>query len=162
ICDGWALGNLLRELGESYSSERAQVRLQVGAPVQFREYLRRLSAADGDVGRRTREYWKNEFREPFARLELPTDRPRPAQRTYRGSQFTFEIDASLTGALERAGAKQGCTLFATLLSAYSLLLQRFSGQHDVVVAFAAAAHSLVGAGDMIGHTINFLPLRIRI
>ena len=61
--------------------------------------------------------------------------------------------------MRKAGARQGCTLFATLLTAFDVLLHRLSGQDDVVVGVPAAGQSSWGREDVVGHCVNFLPVR---
>ena len=59
----------------------------------------------------------------------------------------------------KAGARRGCTLFATLLAAFDILLHRLSGQDDVVVGVPSAGQSSWGRDDLVGHCVNFLPVR---
>ena len=49
-------------------------------------------------------------------LELPTDRPRPAQQSFNGATLSFRIDAELTLALKQLSKRSGTTLFMTLLT----------------------------------------------
>ena len=61
--------------------------------------------------------------------------------------------------IKRFGAEQGCTLFATLLAGFKALLHRLTGQNDIVVGIPAAGQAMVGAESLVGHCVNFLPLR---
>ncbi len=69
-------------------------------------------------------FWLERFREPVAPLELPTDRPRPPLKSYRGATRTIRLDARRTAPSSRAGAKTGSTLFVTLLGAFQVLVGR--------------------------------------
>jgi len=50
-------------------------------------------------------------------------------------------------------------MFSALLSAYTALLARLSGQKDFVIGMHSAGHSMVDGRDLVGHCINLLPLR---
>ena len=94
-------------------------------------------------------------------LDLPVDRPRPAVRGYAGATFRTLIDAETYRQIKQMGSKKGCTLFATLLAGFQTLLHRLSNQNDVVVGVPTAGQSLLEDGTLVGHCVNFLPLRTR-
>ena len=48
-------------------------------------------------------YWKSRFAEPVAVLDLPTDRPRPALKSFNGSMERVMLDAAFL--LRRAKVK---------------------------------------------------------
>jgi non-ribosomal peptide synthetase component F len=104
-------------------------------------------------------YWLNQFAQPPEPLALPLDRPRPALKSFRGDTLRGTIEASLYERVKQAAARNGCTLFAVLLTAYQLLLARLSGQTDIVAGIPTAGQSLHGEGPLVGHCVNFLPLR---
>ena len=55
-------------------------------------------------------------------LELPTDRPRPAVQSYRGSTINHLLSPELTAQLQQLSQREGATLFMTLLAAWQTLL----------------------------------------
>ena len=50
-------------------------------------------------------------------------------------------------------------MFMTVLASFKLLLHRLSSQHDIVVGVPAVSPLALGNNHIVGHTINFLPLR---
>ena len=50
-------------------------------------------------------------------------------------------------------------MFVTLLAGYQALLHRLSNQNDIVVGIPTAGQSLLDDGNLVGHCVNFLPLR---
>ena len=54
---------------------------------------------------------------------------------------------------------QGCSLFVTLLAAFEALMGRLAGVEEVVVAVPTAGQSLVEDKVLVGHCVNFLPIR---
>lgn len=83
-------------------------------------------------------YWKQQLAGAPPLLSLPTDRPRPAEQTFRGSAQSFVISQELTEALNLLSKQEGVTLFMTLLAALNTLLYRYTGTEDIVVGSAMA------------------------
>ena len=104
-------------------------------------------------------YWAAQFANPPRPIDLPTDRPRPAMKSYAGTTAGRRIDAELYRAVKAAGAKQGCSLFVTLLAAFEALMGRLAGDEELVVAVPTAGQSLVEDQALVGHCVNFLPIR---
>ena len=153
VCDGWSANLLLEEIATAYRAGAASLR-----PVlPFADYAQQLRT--DARGRASLDYWRQVFAELPAPLELPTDRPRGAMRSFRGGTRTAFIHAELYRAVKAAGAKRRRTLFATLFAAFQVLLHRLSNQRDIVVGVPAAGQSLLEGVDLVGHCVNFLPIR---
>ena len=118
-------------------------------------------AARSGAAAATESYWLRQFREPVRALELPTDRPRPALRSYSGASRCRRIDAALYRAIKKGGARSGITLFVTLLGAFQALIGRLCDQSEVVVGVPTAGQSLLDEDILVGHCVNFLPIRAR-
>src|SRR5690606_31247723 len=93
-------------------------------------------------------------------LELPTDRPRPAQQDLRGAAVELELEASVTRGLVELSQRHGTTLFMTLLGGWAALLSRFSGQTDVVIGTPTANRGRAELEGLIGFFVNTLALRL--
>jgi len=113
----------------------------------------------GRKARRPNNSGWNNFANLFPLLDLPTDRPRPAVREFNGATYRTRIGAEAYTSLKKLGAKQKCTLFVTLLSGFQILLGRLSGQDDIVVGIPTAGQSLLEDTILVGHCVNFIPLR---
>ena len=61
--------------------------------------------------------------------------------------------------MKAAGAMHGCSLFVTLLAAFEALMGRLAGVEELVVAVPTAGQSLVEDKALVGHCVNFLPIR---
>jgi hypothetical protein len=90
VSDGWSMEILSREMGTLYRAYRdgeesplEELAIQYADfAVWQREWLR------GEVLERELEYWRGRLA-GIEVLELPSDRPRPAARSYRGSTRSF-------------------------------------------------------------------------
>lgn len=163
VCDGWSTNVLLDELAKLYNAlNKGFTGAELPKAVSFAAYAR--SQADffnSPEGAENERFWLEQFRETPPSLELPTDRPRPAVKEFRGATYRKKIAAESYNSLKRMGARQKCTLFVTLLAGLQVLLSRLTGQDDIVVGIPSAGQSLVEEGVLVGHCVNFLPLRGR-
>ena len=162
VCDGWSTNVLLDELSKVYNEKATGKYEELPKVVHFSEYAtaetrRRNSTEAADV----EKYWLAQFTDVPAPLDLPLDRPRPMVKGYAGATYRTKIDAEAYRKIKQLGSKKGCTLFVTLLAGFNALLHRLSNQQDIVVGIPAAGQSLIEDGSLVGHCVNFLPLRAR-
>ncbi|KRE12733.1 hypothetical protein ASE66_19735 [Bosea sp. Root483D1] len=153
VCDGWSTNILLDEIATAYRSGVGAL----PAAMPFADY-----AAETRQGPRTEDaaaYWARMFAELPAPLELPTDRPRQAPRSFNGGTRTSFIEAELYRQVKAAGAQRRRTLFATLFTSFQVLLLRLSGQRDLVIGVPSAGQSQLEGPSPVGHCVNFLPIR---
>ncbi|MCI0467551.1 MAG: amino acid adenylation domain-containing protein [Beijerinckiaceae bacterium] len=155
VCDGWSMNILLEELGALYSARLTGASVKLAEVHSFASY----AAEHGALEPEAEAYWLRQFAELPEPLALPLDRPRPLVKSFRGDTLRETIEASLCERVRQAAARNGCTLFAVLLTAYQLLLARLSGQTDIVAGIPTAGQSLHGEGPLVGHCVNFLPIR---
>lgn len=160
VCDGWSTNILLDELSRVYASRCTGVACDLPEPTRFSRYA--LSQAEwlrSSEREEVEAWWMKQFAVPVTPLELPTDHSRASLKSFAGDTARLTISADDYQTIKRFGARQGCTLFATLLSAFKILLHRLSGQSDIVVGIPTAGQSLVAGETLVGHCVNFLPIR---
>ena len=162
VSDGWSIGVLNRELSALYAAfHEGRVDPLPEMAIQYADYAvwqrRWLSEA---VLAEQGDYWRRTLAGGPTVLNLPTDRPRPAQQDHAGSTVPVEFDERLMGALKALSLRRGATLFMTLLAGWAALLSRLSGQDDVVIGAAAANRGRVEIEPLIGFFVNSLALRL--
>jgi amino acid adenylation domain-containing protein len=160
ICDGWSFNIILEELGERYSAI-VDNRLTILQPARsYRSFALSLADAISQQSRaESANYWENEFLSIPETLEMPTDRPRPAQRSFAGATFTSDVSPELTASVRQAGAKLGCTLFTTLLGTWQVLLSRLTDNPDIVTLIPYAGNASIEGATLVGHCVYLLPIR---
>ncbi len=164
VSDGWSSGVLVRELAALYSA-RATGTLPALAPlpVQYADYAAwQRSWLQGDVLQRQLDYWRHQLSGAPQALELPTDRPRPAVQSHRGSSLSSRLSRQLSDSLKALAQHEGATPFMLLLAAFQLLLSRYSGQDDIVVGSPIAGRTHAQTEGLIGFFVNTLVLRSRL
>ena len=158
VCDGWSWWVIVREPGAAYSGHPDALDGQDFADYALAEALRPAGAQF----REDERYWLSRFADGTPVLELPTDRPRPARRSFASLREDHVLDADLVAAIRRLGARRGASLFATLLGSFAALVGRLAGQDDVVVGIPAAGQAVDGHEHLVGHAVNLLPLRFQL
>lgn len=159
VCDGWSLGMIVEELSLSYNAFLAGRLPMLPPPLPFGDHaraLQNLQAADAT----DRDYWVSLFEKRPPALELPLDRPRPAFKSFPGAMETLVVDGKRFARLKKAAPALGGTVFTTLLAVFATLLHRLSGQDDIVIGVPSAGQTLAGCNELVGHCLNFLPLRL--
>ncbi len=160
--DGWSLAVLMRELAVLYSAGvRGAPAPLPPLPIQYSDFAawqREHLAGAAAAARLAR--WQTRLAGAPALIELPTDRPRGAARSFHGATLHLRLDGALVGRLAALGAAAGATPFMTLLAAFAVLLARHSGQYDLVVAAPSAGRPRRALEPLIGYFTNTLPLRI--
>jgi amino acid adenylation domain-containing protein len=159
ICDGWSINVIVSELAELYTALVDGREAALPPVLAFSDYARAQAHRDPAAIAATERYWMDQFTVRPAALELPTDRPRPAVKSFNGASLCRRIDAKLYQAVKKAGARQGSTLFVTLLAGCQALMGRLADQNEVVVGVPTAGQSLLDDQVLVGHCVNFLPLR---
>jgi amino acid adenylation domain-containing protein len=163
VCDGWSAVILVRDLGALYAAERHGVEARLPAPARYEDYVTaRAAGAPSETARAALDWWASRFVDAAPALDLPLDRPRPTAKSYRGCQIVSRLDFDLCGEIRKIGAKNGSTLFATFLAAFEVLLHRLTAQTDFVVGIPVAGQASIDEGDLVGHCVNTLPLRVSI
>jgi len=159
VCDGWSINVIINELAEIYRAAVTGQPATLPDALRFSEYTLREAAANAERAT-TEAYWLGKFERLPMPLDLPTDRPRAATKSFSGSSRSRRIDRELYQALKTVGARQECTLFVTLLAAFETLMGRLADQSEVVIGVPTAGQSLIDdEAPLVGHCVNFLPIR---
>ncbi|MET9265068.1 non-ribosomal peptide synthase/polyketide synthase [Amycolatopsis sp. NPDC004079] len=150
VTDGRSIAVLTDELLDLYSGKTLPP-----LPLGYQDYTRwRLASERLDqLG-----YWR-ETLDGLEPLALPTDRPRPPQRTTEGAVHRHDLPADLVRRVAEAGRARGATLFMTLTAAIQTVLAAYSGQRDVAVGTAVSGRDRAELEPLTGFFVNTLVLR---
>lgn len=163
VADGWSFNVLIENLSDCYNAFKAGLGNPLTPSASFANYaLSRAERESGNGPDAHLDYWISQYPDVVPVLNLPTDRPFPAHRTFEGATLHESIESDLIKKLRKAGALSGATLYATTLSAFQMLLNQLTGQSDMVIGIPAAGQSSQGLEDLVGHCVNFLPLRAKV
>ncbi len=156
VCDGWSFGLIAEELAALYSATCRGMEPELPTVLSMREYSTGLTPLPAE----DEEWWLAQFRSPAPSLAIPTDSPRTAQRGFLASTESIDLPSALCDGLRKAAAAKRSTIFSALLGGFYALLHRLSGQRDIVVGIASAGQATLNETTLVGHCVNFLPLRL--
>ena len=159
VCDGWSINVIVGEIAACYAARREARPHGLPASLPFSRYARDQARRTASAVAETDAFWQQSFATPVQPLELPADRPRPAIKSFRGATERRRIGPELYNAAKRLGAANGCTLFVTLLATFQALVGRLADTGEVVVGVPSAGQSALEDEVLVGHCVNFLPLR---
>lgn len=161
VSDGWSISIFLKELATLYEAFRS------GRPSPFPDLktqyadfsLWQRDHVNGEDGTKQRSYWRQKLQGLPSSLSLPTDRPRSTTRALRGAMESIVLPARLREDLRCLGREHEATLFMVLLSAFNILMFRYTNQTDFAVGSPIANRRHSETEGLIGAFINTLVLR---
>lgn len=155
ISDGVSMDILTGEFFALYAGkELPQLRIQYRDYTLWQERLFREG-----VLKKQEDYWMETYRGEIPELDLPTDYKRPDVMNYRGSRIYFKMGTELYKKIRSFAIETETTLYMLLLSAYNLLLSKYTGKEDVIVASPIAGRQHADLENIIGMFVNMLPMR---
>lgn len=161
ISDGWSMGILINEIGKIYTAiTQEQEQPLPPLSIQYADFtVWQKEYLTGEILEKQTNYWKEKLAGIPPLLEIPTDKPRPAKQTFKGSREKFQLDRNLTEKLKRLSQKYETTLFMTLLGGLAVFLYRYSQQTDVVIGSPIANRNRAEIENLIGFFVNTLVFR---
>ncbi|WP_053002644.1 non-ribosomal peptide synthetase, partial [Kordia jejudonensis] len=158
--DGWSLPIVISELETYYQHLRDKTPVNLPPlPIQYTDYsIWQRNYLSGTILEEKLAYWKEKLQNAPV-LNLPTDYVRPAVKSTEGALHRFKIDATTTAKLNKITNTNGATLFMTLLSAYKILLYRYTQQTDITVGTPIANREQEEIAGLVGFFINTIVLR---
>ncbi|WP_308248560.1 non-ribosomal peptide synthase/polyketide synthase [Nocardia sp. MH4] len=167
--DGFSLGPLAADLMTAYAARRDGTAPDwAPLPVQYADYAlwqdeNLGDASDPDsLAHAQLAFWRRGLAGLPEQLELPTDRQRPAESSFRGGVHRFQIDSDLHSELRELARKHEATLFSTVHAALAVLLARLSGGSDIAIGTPVAGRGEAALDGLIGMFVNTLVLRSQI
>jgi amino acid adenylation domain-containing protein len=159
--DAWSTGILARELGALYEGFKSGKNASLDElPIQYADYaVWQLEWLQGEALISELSYWREQLAGVPGMLNLPTDRPRPAIQSYNGATESLELSRDLTGKLKEISRREKVTFFMLLLSAFKILLYRYSNQREIVVGIPIANRNRKEVEGLIGFFLNTLVMR---
>jgi len=164
VSDGWSMDILTREVTTLYRWHSAGTPSPLAElPIQYADFAQwQREWLQGEALDAHLDYWKRHLDGMAPALELPTDRKRPAMKTYRGAHESFSLPPELFDAIKRMNRQERVTTFMILLAAFKALLHRYTGQDDISVGTPIAGRNRIEVEGLVGFFVNTLALRTRL
>ncbi|MFD7552914.1 condensation domain-containing protein, partial [Streptomyces sp. NPDC059578] len=162
VVDGWSMNVIWRELAVLYDDFAAERSASLPpVDIQYVDYAAwQRSWLHSELAERQLRFWTDLLRGAPASLELPADHLRPKQPSGRGRWISFELPADVAGALRSIGRDHAATPFMVMLTAFDVLLARYTGITDIVTGSPVAGRIRPELEKMAGFFANTFALRL--
>lgn len=152
ITDAHSAALIAADLRELYTAARA------GRPPVFeRPAGTTVGAPEPSGDAADLAWWREALGDRPPVLVLPTDRPRGRRVAGRGGAVARTVGRERADRLREWSGQQGVTLFATLCTAWQLVLRRRSGQ-DAFLLGTTFGRRPAATADTVGFHVALLPL----
>jgi thioesterase domain-containing protein len=160
VTDGWSYELIAKELAAFYAAEGQGANAAPDPlPIQYAAFADKQRAGLTGPGYEAQQtYWADRLSGDIPALRLPIDRPGPAGR--EAESHFFALPADLSAALSTLSQREGASLFMTLLAGFEALLNRSTGQEDLLLCTPVTGRHRAGSRDLIGYFNNILPMRL--
>ncbi|MBN2441955.1 MAG: amino acid adenylation domain-containing protein [Spirochaetales bacterium] len=164
VSDGFSTNILFKESISYYNSKKENKELSMpDLSIQYADYaVWQKKRFRQEVLKNQMEYWKNRLNGCEQILRLPLDFPIESMLTNEGDRIPFTINKERTEKIKTESKNQGVTPFMFLLTAFKILLYRFTYQEDIIVGIPVFGRHNTETQSLIGCFINVLPIRSHI
>ncbi len=158
--DGWSMPILIKEVVTFYNAFINGQTFELSPlPVQYADYaIWQRNYFDTPALHRKLAYWKQQLEDVTA-LDLPADHSRPAMLSGKGDTYTFTVEQPMVDALNKISLQHNSTLYMLLLSAFKVLLFRYTGQGDICIGGTVANRTQPELENLAGFFVNTIALR---
>jgi natural product biosynthesis luciferase-like monooxygenase protein/FkbM family methyltransferase len=160
--DGWSIELVVNELLSLYAAiSTGQTPSLPPLDCTYQDYVQwQQNLLTSPQGEKLRSYWQQQLAGQLPILQLPADRPRPSFQTYNGASQFCQLPNSLVAKLKNLATTERTTLYVLLLTAFQILLYRYTGQDDILIGSPlAAGRSQSQFTAVIGNFIDQVVLR---
>ncbi|MEH2421032.1 MAG: condensation domain-containing protein [Nostoc sp.] len=166
ICDDWSIQIFLRELSALYQEvSTGKTASLPKLPIEYADFAHwQNQQTTLENFHRQLNYWQQQLADVVPVLELPylSDRNDNLKQAFQPGIVPLSVSAEVTGKLKQLSQQSGTTLFTTLLTAFAILLSRYTHQEDLVIGTGIANRTSAQINPLIGAFVNTLGLRIQI
>ncbi len=161
ISDGWSMDVLSKDVFSYYEAykENREPDL-IPLKIQYKDYSSwQLGLTEDDFFRLHEDYWMQTLKGELPLLDLPGMKNRPKVMTNNGYGLDAYIDSNTTKKLKKYSQENGGSLFIGLLTAWNILMYRYTSQRDIIIGTPIAGREHAELENQIGFYLNTLALR---
>jgi hypothetical protein len=161
ITDGWSVRIFLAELVRSYRARYLGQYAPLSLPpLRYSDYARWQHEVRGEQPYKEHLTWWKEHLAELPPLALPREgRTYPDVADHDGAGHDLSVPAALASQLKALAREQQCTLYTVLLTAWAIMLHRYSNQCDFAVGTVTSGRDRIELQNVIGFFANTLVLR---
>jgi len=163
LLDRWSVSLLLNEVFTFYKAIHQNQNIPWGSSRPYRDYIAWLQQQDLS---QAELFWRQKLKGFTAPTPLPVDQ---AVGSLPGQEIIYDeqqvrLSVAVTTALQFLAQEHRLTLNTIVQGAWALLLNRYSGEEDVIFGATVSGRpaALPGVESIAGLFINTLPVRVQV
>ncbi|WP_066501691.1 non-ribosomal peptide synthetase [Abyssisolibacter fermentans] len=155
VSDGMTIKILIEEFTKLYRGEEV-----ASLRIQYKDYsVWQKEVLGTELFKRQEQYWLDRFKGDIPVFNLPTDYPRPPQKSFEGESINFKVSKEVADKLYKIARKNKTSLYMVLLAAYNILLYKYTGQEDIIVGTPITGRTHADIQNLVGMFVNTLAMR---
>ncbi len=161
ISDGWSSEVLTKDVLAYYEAyKKGKAPKLKPLRIQYKDYSAwQLTQLKEESFQVHRTFWLDILKGELPLLDLPSTLQRPKMKTSNGSGLDAYVDRATTAKLKTYAEEHGGSLFIGLLTAWNILMYRYTSQTDLIIGTSVAAREHADLENQIGFYSNTLALR---
>lgn len=159
VMDGTSLNNLIIEFNRIYNGDNLKK-----IPIQYKDYaVWEKQFNESEKVKKYEKYWIEKFKNAeVSPLNLPYDYKGTAIRSYKGNKIINVIDENKFRKIERYAKKIGVSPYMLFISAFFILLYKYTGQEEITLGSPIANRDINETKRMIGMFVNNIVVKANI
>ena len=155
IFDGASLNNFIQEVSTLYNGKELPK-----LPISYTDFAVWEEEQLLENGfKESKEFWLKQFENDIPILNMPTTYARPANKSYDGTTFVTSISKDTTLKIEQFANKYNVTPYMVMLSAYYILLYKYTNQEDIVIGSPISGRFHQELEPLLGMFVNSIPIK---
>ncbi|NOQ25379.1 MAG: amino acid adenylation domain-containing protein [Bacteroidales bacterium] len=155
ISDGVSQTILEQEFQVLYSGEELPA-----LSLQYKDYSEWQNSEEQQARVKEQEdFWIKKFEGEIPVLDLAIDYVRPIIQSHEGARVSFALSKEETNNIRALSESNGTTLYMSILSIFTILLSKLSGQEDIIIGSPIEGRRHIDLEQIVGMFVNTLAIR---
>ncbi|MBU3108710.1 non-ribosomal peptide synthetase, partial [Clostridium gasigenes] len=151
VSDGMSMGIFVKEFSTLYNGGELEE-----LSLQYKDYSEWMRGRNLDS---QKEYWGSQFDGEIPVIDIPYDYKRPLEQSHEGAITSIEIKKEIKNGIKELCKITGATEYMVLLAAFMVVLNKYTGQEDIVVGTPISGRTNKDMESMMGMFVNTLAIR---
>ncbi|MEW7293164.1 condensation domain-containing protein [Aquimarina sp. 2304DJ70-9] len=161
ILDKWAQRILFKDFVDVYNELKRNPDFEIKKPkVSYKDYafLEKENLNEAALNKRL-DFWQDKLYNFSNELLVPVDNARPKKQIKTRKSIPHVLSLEFSEKLRQFSEMQNVSLFITMISAFKVMLSKYSSQTDICVGTSLINTFYQGHQEVLGATVNAIPLR---
>ncbi|SHJ91509.1 amino acid adenylation domain-containing protein, partial [Clostridium cavendishii DSM 21758] len=151
VSDAMSMAIFINEFSKLYNGYKLE-----DLKLQYKDYSEWISKRDLNS---QKSYWLSQFDDEIPILDFPYDYKRPIEQSHEGSMVNLNFSKDIKDGVKKLCKVTGSTEYMVLLSAFMVLLNKYTRQEDIIVGTPISGRTNKDMESMMGMFINILAMR---